>query len=631
MCGICGIIKYNAGEGVDRPVLEKMRDAMRHRGPDDAGIFINNGDKVSLGLGHRRLSIIDLSSTGHQPMSNESGTVWTVFNGEIYNYRELRAALEKKGYRFRSQSDTESLLYLYEEYGEDCVRYLRGMFAFAIWDNSRRQLLLARDRLGKKPLLYYNKNGRFCFASEFRSILESGMITREVNYEAINYYLTFGYIPSPLTVYKDVFKLPPAHILTLRDNDMRIKRYWQLDYSEKISISEEDAQDEVIRLLREAVDIRLRSDVPLGAFLSGGIDSSTVVALMSQLSDRKVKTFSVGFEEGDYDELKYARRIAERFSTDHNEFIVKPKALDVLPLLVERYGEPYADSSCIPTYYVSRDTRQYVTVALSGDGGDESFAGYERYQAMLAAQAYQAMPGAVKYAVGAVAAFLPDSLSHKNKIRRIRRFLDAAPLSAGRRYLRWVSVFDDGLKKTTCSDDFLNMVRTDNPIKLIESYIGGANSAGFIDRLLMADVNTYLPEDLLVKMDIASMANSLEARSPFLDHKLMEFAAKLPEQYKIRRFTKKYILKKAIGGVIPRENIHRSKMGFGLPVGKWFRGELKRFLKETLLSPSSFKRGYFRPEAIKDMVDAHINQKKDYAFQLWSLLMLELWHRQFID
>lgn len=624
MCGICGIIDNN---NINEDLLHKMCAELKHRGPDDEGVFLNKGIP-SVGLGHRRLSIIDLSSSGHQPMPNEDKTIWIVFNGEIYNYRELRSQLENKGHKFISHTDTETIIHLYEEYGENCVKYLRGMFAFVIWDKRSKTLLLARDRVGKKPLLYYHQDNKFCFASEFGALLATNLINKEINLEAIDYYLTFGYIPAPLSIYKNVFKLPPAHILLLKDNNLTLRKYWELDYSSKIKISEQEAAEEILKLLKEAVKIRLYSDVPLGAFLSGGIDSSTIVGLMSQLSSNKVKTFSIGFEEKDYSELEYARNIAQRFDTDHHEFIVKPKALEILPLLVQRYGEPYADSSCIPTYYVSQQTRQYVTVALNGDGGDESFAGYERYQAMLIANR---IPNMIKVIASAFAAALPDSINSKNRLRRIKRFINGANLSIPERYVKWAGIFNENLKSDIYTGTFIKSLSSENPIKFIETFLNNPGNLKLLDALLQTDINTYLPGDLLVKVDITSMANSLEARSPFLDHKLMEFAAKLPVEYKIKKYTKKYILKKTIKDLIPKKNIHRRKMGFGVPVGEWLRDGLKGFLCETLLSGRSLQRGYFKPEAIKEIVHLHIEKKKDYTFGLWALLMLELWHQRFID
>jgi asparagine synthase (glutamine-hydrolysing) len=606
-----------------------MAAAMVHRGRDDEGIYVKPQSKPYVGLGHRRLKIIDLSESGHQPMSNEDSSIWTVFNGEVYNFRELRKELEGRGHIFKSNTDTEVILHLYEEHGVNCVKYLRGMFAFAIWDEKTQLLLLARDRVGKKPLLYYYDDKNFCFASEFSSLLASSLVEKEINYDAIHYYLTFGYIPAPLTIYKNVFKLLPAHRLILKDKKISSERYWQLDYSKKNNIPEEEAEEEILRLLREAVKIRLYSDVPLGAFLSGGIDSSTVVALMSQLSEKKVKTFSIGFEESDYDELRYARNIAERFDTEHHEFIVKPNALEILPLLVERYGEPYADSSCIPTYYVAQQTKRYVSVALNGDGGDELFAGYERYQAMLASEK---IPRIVKgVIIASIVSILPDSINPKNRLRRIKRFLNAAGFPLQQRYLRWVGIFDNSLKNSLYTEDFKKNMLAKEAFSWLTPYLGEPKDLNLIDRLLMADTHIYLPNDLLVKVDIASMANSLEVRSPFLDHKVMEFAARLPCEYKLKTGIKKYILKKAIKDLVPAENVHRRKMGFGLPIGRWFREELKGFVKDALLSESSLKRRYFKSEIVKRIVDDHTEARKDYAFQLWALLMLELWHQRFID
>ncbi|OGW01401.1 MAG: asparagine synthase (glutamine-hydrolyzing), partial [Nitrospinae bacterium RIFCSPLOWO2_01_FULL_39_10] len=468
---------------------------MIHRGPDDEGVYINHQlqatshqSKPSVGLGHRRLSIIDLSVSGHQPMCNEDGTIWIVLNGEIYNYIELVKDLKEKGHKFKSNTDTEAIIHLYEEYGEECVKKLRGMFAFTIWDEKEEVLMLARDRPGKKPLLYYYKNGIFCFSSEFSSLLASGLIDKEIDPKAINYYLTFGYIPAPMTIYKNVYKLPPAHILIFKNGQVNIKRYWNLDYTKKIEISEEEAASEVLRLLKEAVKIRLQSDVPLGAFLSGGIDSSTIVALMSQLTGERVKTFSIGFDDKDYSELKYANKVADTFNTEHHEFVVKPNVIEILPVLIDHYGEPYADSSAIPTYYVSRQTKQHVTVALNGDGGDEVFAGYERYQAVLLSEMYQKIPAILRNPLfQTIDNLIPDSFGQKDRLKRIKRFIEGAHLPLSKRYLQWIGMFTEKVRDDMYTDEFLREVPDSDPLSIISKTLNSSNGLSLLDRLLLTD------------------------------------------------------------------------------------------------------------------------------------------------
>lgn len=630
MCGICGIINSD-GRPVQEELIHNMCMTLVHRGPDGEGIYISSQPKPSAGLGHRRLKIIDLTEAGNQPMANEDGSLWLVSNGEIYNYQQLRKDLQNRGHKFRSNTDAEVVLHLYEDFAEDCLSYLRGMFAFAIWDEKQGKLFLARDRLGQKPLLYYFDGQHFCFASEFSALLSSGLIDKNINHKAIDQYLTFGYVPAPATIYKGIFKMLPGHYGIFQNGKLNLQKYWDLDYSHKIAISEKEAAQELIRYLKEAVSLRLVSDVPLGVFLSGGIDSSTVTALMSQ-SANKVKTFSIGFDEADFNELEYARKIARYFSTDHREFIVEPKTLEILPLLVERYGEPYADSSAIPTYCVARETKKYVTVALNGDGGDESFAGYDRYQAMVLAERYSRLPAFFQDGLRRAAiSIAPDSLNFKKRRKRLRRFFENASLPLYSRYCRWVCIINDIEKNKLYSENYKKQLNNANPEDWLRDYPDLSSDMEFVDRLMAIDIKTNLANDLLVKMDIASMANSLETRSPFLDHKLMEFAAKLPAEYKMKRLIKKYILKKAIKDFIPRENLNRRKTGFAVPIGEWFRNDLKGFLCEILLSKSFFNRGYFKPEVIKNMVKQHTEKQADYTFQLWALLMLELWHQRFID
>ncbi|HXI74648.1 MAG TPA: asparagine synthase (glutamine-hydrolyzing), partial [Pyrinomonadaceae bacterium] len=560
MCGITGIVR-NDDAPIDRELLARMNDAIRHRGPDDDGFYFGDG----VGLAMRRLAIIDLKS-GHQPIHNPDRTAWIVFNGEIYNYQELRKQLEARGHRFYTDSDTEAIVAAYDEYGTDCPRYLRGMFAFAIWDERAKSLFLARDRVGKKPLLYAQLNGQFVFGSEFMALLQHPDVSRDVDYEAIHHYLSFLCVPAPLTAYQAIRKLQPGHSLLWKNGEIKLERYWQLDFSHKISIGEEEAGERVVDLLRDAVRVRLMSEVPLGAFLSGGIDSSAIVALMAQESSEKVKTFSIGFEEQDFSELHHARRVAEHVGSEHHEFIVRPDAMEILPTLVEHYGEPFADSSAVPSYYVSRETRKYVTVALNGDGGDECFAGYERYAAMNLAQRYaKLLPAAIRNGViRNVARALPEFQSRTNPLRKAQRFLDAASLSPVQRYLRWVSSFDEQAKSNLYSNDFRNQTAAFSTIGFLEPWFAKANGSGIVDASLLTDTMTYLPNDLLVKMDIASMTVSLEARSPFLDHHLMEFAASLPESLKLRGMTTKYLLKRVLKRFLPEENLTRAKMGFGV-------------------------------------------------------------------
>ena len=623
MCGIAGIVRAD-GALVDRELLARMNATIRHRGPDDDGFHFSDG----VGLAMRRLAIIDLAH-GQQPIHNRDQTAWIVFNGEIYNYRELRAQLEKLGHQFYTDSDTEAIIHAYDEYGTDCPKYLRGMFAFAIWDTRTNSLFLARDRVGKKPLLYAQVNGQLVFGSEFSALLEHPDVSREVDYEALHYYLAFICVPAPLTAFRSIRKLEPGHWLLWRNGEVKIERYWQLDFSKKVDVSEAEAGERVVKLLREAVRVRLMSEVPLGAFLSGGIDSSAVVALMAQESSERVKTFSIGFDEQDFSELHHARRVAEYVGADHHEFIVRPNAMEILPTLVEHYGEPFADSSAIPSYYVSRETRQYVTVALNGDGGDECFAGYQRYAAMELARKYAGIPGAG--VVTGVVRALPGFEDRPRMLRRAKRFITAASMPAVERYLKWVSAFDEEATRNLYSESFEHETARYRTASILEPWFAKANGAGIIDAALLTDTMTYLPNDLLVKMDIASMAVSLEARSPFLDHHLMEYAASLPESLKLRGMTTKYLLKRVLKQLVPQENLTRSKMGFGVPIGYWFRGAMKQFLRETLLSEKALLRGLFKPEAVRRLVDRHVDAKADHSHRLWSLLMLELWFERFID
>ncbi len=635
MCGIAGIVDLS-GNGVQPNLLQRICSRLRHRGPDEEGLFVDS----FVGLGQCRLSIIDLS-TGKQPMTNEDGTVWVTFNGEIYNFLEIRKKLEDQGHCFTTHSDTEVIVHAYEQFGAGCLQQFRGMFAFAIWDRTQQTLLLARDRVGKKPLFYARTSNQLIFASELQALVEHPEISREPNLAAIDEYLTYGYIPSPRTVYNAVSKLPPAHYLMCRLNsqgggfaDFRVERYWNLDYCPKRYLSEEEAAEELLEELTEAVRLRMIADVPLGALLSGGIDSSLVVALMSQLSSRPVKTFSIGFEEQGFNELPFARNVAQRYGTEHHELVVRPNALEVLPTLVRHYGEPFADSSAVPSYYVAKMARQQVKVVLNGDGGDESFAGYERYYASTLAERFHHLPSLVSRAASGLAELLiPDSLPRRSRLRRVKRFLQAVSLPTAQRYLRWVGYFTAIQKANLFTPEMSQAVAGhDGEAWLLHEFDTVAQNGGDnLDMLLALDVRSYLPYDLLVKMDIASMACSLEARSPLLDHKVMEFAAQLPSGLKMRGTTLKFLLKKIAGRLLPAENLNRRKMGFGVPVGDWMRGELRPFLEDQLLSPQARIRTYFKVDPICQLVQEHGSGRQDHSFQLWSLLCLELWHREFLS
>ena len=627
MCGIIGFVNANS-RAASREVLERMNKCIVHRGPDEDGFYVNE----SVALAMRRLSIIDLSS-GQQPIFNEDRTKAIVYNGEIYNFQELRENLEKQGDKFYTKSDTEVIVHLYDRYGVDCVSYLRGMFAFAIWDERDKSLFIARDRVGKKPLLFsHQPNGDLIFASEFTAMLSHPDISREVDFEAIDSYLSYLCVPAPQTAYKQIRKLEPAHWLRWKDGKIETQRYWLPNFSKKIKISTEEAIEETTRIVREATKLRMISEVPLGAFLSGGVDSSTVVALMAQESSTPVKTFSIGFEDRGYNELQYARRVAEHVGAEYNELIVKPDAIEVLPILIEHYGEPYADSSAIPTYYVAKETRKKVTVALNGDGGDESFAGYERYVAMQLAETYSKIPSAVrKPFIEFPINSLPYNRLDRTRVRDARRFLQAASLSKTERYFGWMSTFKREVKKDIYTKEFSALVAQQNPSKFLDEWFAKANGSGILDATMLTDIMTYLPNDLLVKVDIASMAVSLEARSPFLDHKVIEFAASLPEKVKMPNFQAKSLLKKVASRLVPKEVIYRRKKGFRVPISNWFRGEMKNLIREVLLSEKFLNRKIIKPEMVKKYVDEHTNAREDHTSQIWTLLMLELWFQRFID
>lgn len=648
MCGICGVIDLR-NQNVQPRLVQQMCDLIAHRGPDDAGVVVMHGqqyvevkpglesmrqDGFEVGLGHRRLSIIDLSPAGHQPMCNEDGKIWIVFNGEIYNFQELRVELERKGHLFKSRSDTEVILHGYEEWGVDCLHRFRGMFAFALWDSRQRQLFMARDRLGKKPLVYFHQKSHFAFASEIKALLQVPEIERKVNATAIHHYLTYQYVPSPDTIFEGIKKLPPAHYLLYdHEGNIRIERYWKLHYnSSHHRVDLQELRDQIRTKLEESVKLRLISDVPLGAFLSGGVDSSLIVGIMAKLSAKPVKTFSIGFKEKDYDELMYAKMVSERFGTDHHEFIVKPDAIEILPKLVWHYNEPFADSSAIPTYYVAKMTKDYVKVVLTGDAGDENFAGYNRYLRGKWVALFSKIPERMRQTL------LPRFLRtiaqlhwKEMKFNHLANYIESISSNQARNYAEQVKIFNAGEKGDLYSPEFVQaMSGTDSVEYLLRKY-EEAETNNLIEQLLYLDINTYLPEDLLVKMDIATMANSLEARVPFLDHQFMEFVAGIPSQLKLKGSKTKFILKTAFKDLLPDPIFKRKKMGFGVPVSRWFRNELKDYIYEILLDSRTLNRGYFKREGIERLLNDHIGLRYDHSGKIWALLFLEIWFRVFMD
>ncbi len=607
-----------AGARPERTILDRMASAIEHRGPDSGGLMMQE----EAGFAFRRLSIIDIAG-GNQPIFNEDGSAAIILNGEIYNYRELARGLADRGHRLRTRSDAETVLHLWEEKREGCLSDLRGMFAFAIWSETEKSLFLARDRVGKKPL-YYSRlgNGGIVFGSEIKAILQHPAVGREVDLGAIDQFLTLQYVPSPLTAFKGIERIPAAHWLRWRDGKVQVERYWHLVYEPKLRDSEQELSEELLRLLRESVAVRLESEVPLGAFLSGGIDSSAVVAFASEASERPLKTFSIGFKPNEFDESAYARLVAERFGTDHHELVVDEASPTLIDDIVWHYDQPFGDSSAIPSFHVARITRPYVTVVLNGDGGDESFAGYDRYQ-LSRYQGFFRLPIAARLGLEALARPLG---SHSRHARRLIRGAVKSPADA---YFASLVHLHQADKPQLYSGEFGSQLPTgtSRPLSCLRSSTHGS----FVDTMLDADVNNYLPDDLLVKMDVATMAHALEARSPFLDHQVMEFAARLPADLKLRHGQSKYLLKSALRDVLPEEILRRKKMGFGVPLGRWLRTSLKELLLDTVLSDTALGRGYFQPQAVRDMVDTHMAGNNRYQYQLWDLLLLERWHRIFID
>jgi asparagine synthase (glutamine-hydrolysing) len=627
MCGISGKIYFDESRPVTECELRLMAASLAHRGPDGEGVWMGG----NVGLTHRRLAIIDLRAVAGQPMSNRDRSVWITFNGEIYNFQELHDELQARGYIFRTHSDTEVIVHAYEEYGRDCLDRLRGMFAFAIWDARRRSLFLARDRVGKKPLFYYVGRDRFLFGSEIKAILTDRSVPVEPDPVALDHYLAFQYIPAPLTAFRGIRKLPAAHWLELRDGRVEIGRYWKLRYTPKRKLALQDAIAELQWRIAEAVRLRLVSDVPLGAFLSGGIDSSAVVAYMAQAMGSPVRTFVVGFEDAAFDERPFARLVAERYGTDHTELVIKAPVVDILPRLIWHYDEPFGDSSAVPSYAIAEITRQHVTVVLNGDGGDENFAGYDRYVVNARAHRGDMVPLGIRRQVAAALRYLPAGWRRHQPLLKITTVAEAMAQIPERRYARWIAHFAPDERQSLYTKAFrAEVVRSDPEALFVEAF-KQSDAEDWTDATLDADVNLYLADDLLVKMDRATMAHSLEARSPFLDHVFMEFVASLSPTFKLSGGHKKRILKAALRGVLPDPILDRPKMGFSAPIALWFCKELREMAHDILLSSRALQRGYFEPKIIARLLAEHCAGQEDHSEDLWDLLVLELWHRTFID
>jgi asparagine synthase (glutamine-hydrolysing) len=622
VCGICGELTFD-GAPVSAETIVAMRDRLEHRGPDDEGVYVSDDRRA--GLGFRRLAIIDVSPIANQPMANEDGSVRLAFNGEIYNFKSLRSRLVANGHQFRSQSDTEVLVHLYEDVGPKLVDEIDGMFAIAIWDTRQKQLVLARDRAGKKPLYVYQDRRRLVFGSEIKAIFAHPDVPLVIDESQIAPYFSYGYVPHPATFYRGITQVDPAGVLVVDAHGrVQSRQYWQLAFpkaGDERKVDRRDARERVRALVTDAVERRLVSDVPLGAFLSAGIDSTIVVGVMSRLTNAPVRTFTIGFEDAPaFDETAAARQISRRFSTEHTEFRVKPSAVDLVDTLIWHHDGPFGDSSAIPTFLVSQLTRKHVTVVLTGDGGDEVFAGYLRFQAALAADR---VPGFARPLAQMALALLPDAPHERHLVARARRFVRFMHLPLLERLMRWNSIFQDDLPSLLQADAGVD------PLAHLARAIESSRDASPLNRLLAVNYASYLPDDLLVKTDRCSMANSLEARCPLLDTALSEYVASLPDGLKLAGGKTKVILREAFADLIPEEIDRRPKTGFGVPLDAWFRGELRDYVRDTLLAPSAASRQYLKPPAVQTLIDDHQHGRANHGHRLWTLVTFERWLQQF--
>ncbi len=619
MCGISGLVYSDAQKHINQQELKLMTDSIKHRGPDDEGFYIDK----NVGFGFRRLSIIDLSA-GHQPLSNEDDSIWIVFNGEIYNYKELRESLINKGHKFKTNTDTETIVHLYEEYGSDCVKYLRGMFGFMIYDKNKKILFGARDRFGIKPFFYYNAPDKFVFGSEIKSILAVPGLNTNIDSQALNHYFTFGYISGNLSIFKHIRKLRPAEsmIFDISSGKLSISKYWEMDYNLNVNLSKAEMMDLIDEQLTESVKLHMVSDVPLGAFLSGGIDSSSIVALMSKCSSQPVKTFTIGFREQKYNELEYARIIAKKYNTEHHEYIVEPESIDILPLLIQSVDEPFADNSILPTYFVCKFAREHVKVVLSGDGGDELFLGYNSYPKMNLIHKYNFPSATVnKYLWGAVNYLVPNQFFGKGYTYYLAQ--DKNHLGAYSSYL-WMKPERKQLYNNNLLCDIFGTYPEDYKIELLKH----SKAPDFITKMQELDISTYMVDDILTKVDRTSMLNSLEVRVPLIDHVFAQHVFNIPSKYKFQGSRKKYLFKESMKKYLPPEIFNRAKQGFDLPVTAWFKKDLKVYMSDMICNRNAEIYDYVNYDYVQKILQYDKSGMRHFSLRIWSLLILEEWLQQ---
>ena len=627
MCGIAGLLYFDPQKRVEFETLQRMCDAIIHRGPDDDGFHVEG----HIGIGMRRLKVIDLA-TGHQPISNEDGRIWIVFNGEVYNFPELRTELEGKGHTFSTHTDTEAIIHAYEEFGDDCVHRLNGMFSFAIWDSRHSRVLIARDRLGVKPLYYYQDADLLAFGSEIKAILQCHEVPRSLNYDALDAFLTFEYIPAPLSIVNGIQKLPPGHLLIIQNGKTSVKQYWDMSYAVASPVkTQSELEEELYALLEDSTRLRLISDVPLGAFLSGGVDSSTIVQIMANMMDQPVKTFSIGFDDASYNELEYARKVAKQFGTEHHELTIQPEIVNLVDHFCEFLDEPLGDVSVFPTYLVSQLAKQHVTVVLSGDGGDELFAGYDWYVANQLDGVYQKLPSFVRRILPKIVQAVRPSSQKKGLINKIKRFVEGASLDPSLQHYRWNMFLTDLTRHQLYSADVEKALEGRKAEDHVVQYLGAVKGADPLWQQEYADLKTFLVDDVLMKVDRMSMAHSLEARAPFLDYRVVEFASRVPSQYKMCGRETKWILKQCMEKKLPHDILYRKKEGFSIPMKNWLRQELRPLMEDTLSGERIKKDGFFNDQYIEKLKAEHVSGRVNHAHQLWSLMVFHFWKDKYLN